>query len=116
MDCFANYKRTPTKFEWCGQPVWILKLTQADHEAVFENVNGAKPADKATDKQATRNFHVDLIARALANENGELVAESPDLAEQLRTHIAFDDVVALGRIIMRHSGYPITDEEPQKKS
>lgn len=115
MDCFANYKRTPQRFEWCGQPVWILKLTQADHEAIFQGVSSVKPADEAADKQATRNFHVDLIARALANEQGELIATDPGLGERLRTQVAFDDVVTLGKIIMRHSGYPV-DEEPQKKS
>ena len=108
-----GYKRAVTKFEWCGQPVWLVKLTQADHEAIW-GTDTSTPKDDSEDKARLRNFYIDVLARSLVNEAGEFVASNGEAEDFFRTKVALDDLTALGRLSMRHSGYPVDEE--QKKS
>lgn len=96
-----GYERKPSKFDWCGTSVWLLKLTQADHESVF--------------KEGNKGLFIDVVLRAVTDEHGKPLFTDKQQAEAFFRDVAIDDFTALGKLALRHSGYPI-DDEPQKKS
>lgn len=101
----SGYTRKPTEFDWCGTKVWLLKLTQADHEAAF-------PKDGAGN-----GWCLDVIARSFADKDGNLLLTDRAAAEKyFRDDVALDDFAALGKLVMKHSGYDMDKVDVQKKS
>lgn len=97
-----GYERKPTQFDWCGTSVWLLKLTQADHEAVFAEGN--------------KGLFIDVLTRAMTDQGGKPLFSDRSAAEAyFHDSVASDDFAALGRMALKHSGYDL-DDEPQKKS
>ena len=93
---------TVKAFDWCGKTVYLRKLNADDHIALFGKITS--PEDAVSDKEATAQFHVELVARALATEAGELTADSDNGRAVLR-RIGYDDLVALGKLVLEHNGY-----------
>lgn len=98
-----GYTRKPTKFEWCGTSVWLLKLTKADRESV---------AADGEEGSAVR-----LVALSLCDESGSLFLKDKAAAEAyFSADVAEADFAALFNLVIQHSGWNIDSVELQKKS
>lgn len=99
----SGYTRKPSKFDWCGTHVWLMKLTKADRDSAFSE--GAEAP------------LVDVLRRCVTDEAGNpLFANTADAVAYFDANVAEDDVVALAKLAMKHSGYDLDNVEVQKKS
>lgn len=107
-------KRPPAvkQVEWRGGPVWLRKLSAKDHLELFGRIKqeAAKETDYDADRLATVEFHIDTAIRSLCNEAGVLLKDSEDVRSFLIEGVAFDELIALGKLVLSHSGYD-TDEK-----
>jgi hypothetical protein len=100
----SGYKRQPKEFDWCGAKVWLLKLTQADNDAIFG-------------KDPNQGWALDVVMRSLSDKEGTLLLTDREAAEAyFNATVAADDFAALARLVMTHSGYDMGGVEVQKKS
>ena len=99
LETLKKHIRTVTEVEWCGLKVFLRKLSADDHLAIFGQVKAAGES-----REATVAMHVELVARTWANANGDLEADSDDGRATIR-QIGFDDLVALGELVLANNGY-----------
>jgi hypothetical protein len=102
LEELKNITRAVTSFDWCGRNVLLRKLSAQDHLDLFGKVTGEQPDN---DRTATVEFHVSVVAKALSDEHGKLIADCDEGRTWLRTEVAYDDLTALGEIVLKHSGY-----------
>lgn len=116
LDDLRKHVCAVTEAKWCGQQVWLRKLSAADHIELFGRIKAAneKPLSPDEDRAATLAFHVNLVARSWADENGTLLADS-DEGRALLAQAGFAELVELGSQVLAISGYE-TDGAPEKKS
>lgn len=105
-----------TEAKWCGQQVWLRKLSAADHIELFGRIKAAneKPLSPDEDRAATLAFHVNLVARSVSDESGNLLLDDEE-GRQLVALASFSELVELGSQVLAISGYQ-TDGAPEKKS
>jgi hypothetical protein len=101
---------------WCGQQVWLRKLSAADHIELFGRIKdaSAQPLSPDEDRAATLAFHVNLVARSWCDESGALMVVS-DEDRKLLAMASFTELCELGSQVLAYSGYQ-TDGAPEKKS
>lgn len=114
LEDLKGRKPTCQEFQWRGGPVWLRKLSAKDHVELFGRIKKAdKTLDTDGDRMATVNFHVDLVSRSLCDEHGALLKDSSDVREFLMEGVGFSDLVELGAMALRYSGYD--PDAPEKK-
>lgn len=101
-----KHLRTVTKKEWCGQDVYLRKIGAKDGLALFSSIKqlateNRKPED---DQIETLKFHANVVAKSLANEQGELLFDTEEGREQLQ-QVNFHELTELGTMALAHSGY-----------
>lgn len=99
LETLKQYLRTVTEFDWCGNKILLRKLSTADALAMFATLREAGES-----REAVIAFHVELAAKSLANEAGDLEFDNDEGRATLR-QVGFDDLVALGEIVLKHNGY-----------
>lgn len=116
LESLKAIARQPKQFEWCGQQVWLRKLNAKDHVELFKKIGeeAAANLDPDADREATVAFNLNIVARSLCDEQGNLIADSDEGREFLRSEPGFEDLAKLAELSLAHSGYDITKAE--KKS
>ena len=99
--------RAAKEFDWCGQKIWLRKLSAQDHLDLFGRIKAAE----TDSREDTVAFHVSLVSRTLCDEGGELAAVGDAGKAFLMDGIAFDDLVALGEMSLAHSGYKTAEKK-----
>lgn len=101
-------------YQWCGRTIHLRKLGAKDHIALFSAIksDAGKELSPQEDHDAVLRHHVEMTARTLADEQGNLISDSDEGRKYLAS-LPFDDLVSLGVLVMSHSGYTT---EPEKKS
>jgi hypothetical protein len=106
LEELKKYVRAATEYDWCGRKVSLRKLSAKDHLDIFGRAAAAEtPADPETDKLETAEFHISIVERALVDQNGALVVANDEGRQWLRNDVAFDDLIALSEMVLKHSGY-----------
>lgn len=103
---------TVKAFEWKGETIHLRKIGAADGMAMVGAIGKLKEQrlDNQQDREATINFHVTAISKSVADEQGTLKLDSPEAIEVLK-QLPFDDLVALGDLVLSHSGFGGGDEK-----
>lgn len=116
LEDLKAHSRATKEFEWCGKAVRLRKLSAQDYMALFGRIRQEESKDRTPeqDQQATIEFHVELVARTWAGDDGELQANSEEGRAALRT-LPFDELLSFGRLSLKHSGFDPAAGE-QKKS
>lgn len=116
LEALKAVGRQVTEKDWCGQKVYLRKLTAADHLAIFGKAKeeGAKELDPQADREATVAFHIEIVSRSYADSEGNLIAQTEEGQAILRNDVGFYDLVALGDMILADNGFALKDAE--KKS
>lgn len=116
LEALKVIARQPKQFDWCGQQVWLRKLNARDHVELFKQIGKEAEVerDAAADREATVAFNLNIVARSLCDEQGNLIADSDEGREFLRSEPGFEDLAKLAELALAHSGYDITKAE--KKS
>lgn len=116
LEDLKSRKPTCQEFQWRGGPVWLRKLSAKDHVELFGRIKeeSDKTLDTNGDRMATVNFHLDLVSRSLCDENGSLLKDTADVRAYLMDGVGFTELVDLGAMALRYSGYD--PDAPEKKT
>lgn len=116
LEDLKEHVRATKEFEWCGKAVRLRKLSAQDYMALFGRIRQEESKDRTPeeDQKATIEFHVEIVARTWAGDDGELQADSEEGRAALGT-LPFDELLALGKLSLKHSGFD-ADAGEQKKS
>lgn len=104
--------RAVEQLDWRGETIWLRKLSAKDGLELFGRIKAVESDESRNDRDETLAFHVEIVARTLANEKGELVADSDEGRETLKA-LGFDELTELGTFALERSGFR---ENGQKKS
>ena len=106
LDALKQHVRAVTEEAWCGQKIWLRKIGATDGLALFSTIRklNAENRTEDDDRAETLNFNAGVISKSLANEAGELEADSPEGIETLKT-VNFMELAELAAMVLKHSGY-----------
>lgn len=106
----------PTAFQWGGESVWLRKIGANECAAIFAKMKdlASRSFDSAADHEATIDVHANAIAKSLCDELGALQFDTDEGVATLK-EVNFADLVELGELVLRHSGFR-GDDDAKKNS
>lgn len=95
-----------TTKEWRGENIYLRKIGAQDGLRLLALVKteADKPRTTAEDHAATVDYHAQVISKSLSNEQGALELDTDAGLAELKK-LAFDELVELGELCLRHSGF-----------
>lgn len=106
LEELKQHARKATEHDWAGRKVFLRKLSAQDHLDLFSRAKTADVLpDPEADRRATVEFHINVVARSLANEQCQLLINSDEDRRWLREDVDYDELVNLSELVLAHSGY-----------
>jgi len=106
LEELKQHVRKATPHDWNGRQVFLRKLSAQDHLDLFGRAKNAEtPPDPEADRRATVEFHINVIARSLADESCQLLITNDEGRRWLREDVDWDDLLALSELVLTHSGF-----------
>lgn len=100
--------------EWNGETIYLRKLSARDGVAMMADIESKqKTVTEDTDHAATVDFHSKVISKSVCDEHGNLTLDSDEGREALAA-MGFDDLVSLGVLVLKTSGYATEEGEAKK--
>lgn len=103
------------KYEWNDEVIYLRKIGATDGMAYYGRFKelAGKTLSEVDDRTETIATHADMISKSMAGEDGQLTLDTDEGRAALK-NIAFDELVSLGLLVLRHSGF--SGDQPKKNS
>jgi hypothetical protein len=106
LEELKKHVRAVTEFEWCGQKIWLRKLSAKDHLELLGRIKdeATKEHTPESSRQATLKYHVTVAARSVADDQGNLLFDTEE-GRQTLEQVGFAELCELGELVLSHNGY-----------
>lgn len=106
LETLKAFVRKVEQVQWNGQTLYLRKIGASDGAALIEKIKAlsGESLNESRDRDETINFHAAAISKSVADEHGNLLLDSDEARDELKA-MAFSELVELGELVLKHSGF-----------